>query len=494
MKEKKTDSFFLFRKSATRYSFIGNKKKTNEAGNVQIQRLSWASNGKIPASDPTSGQQVPRRTKSSSDNSKTTRWAKGALHNTLSDPKSSSVFRSSSSTMRQLFTIGSSSSNSTSTPSSSCNSSASSSPKVRQSWSSGVTHILERFGNDPAAIGYVDDPFADDFQSRRGSAEAVHLQESFRKLPSPREGLVANKFFLNYTRNAFPVESLREENEEDEIMITPKIICAHEKTPGGVCKDRTQILQELEYIKELGMLPEELESEILSSKRGSGSECSNYETYSCSGADLNLNALRGYKTPTGSVSQSEVDDVTTLESSTTTSLKSIQEEDYHEDKKISETEDSVLSTSRSSFSSSLKEETNPDSVDSESNEFFGSGTFLKESTERNTLEPSSLNSILVNDDDSEDMTNDEDDSESSSFEKRLEDDLENLVEREEVKEKENEVSVPTFCDEERVQLRRKNRPLLYIDIERARSGRTLSVRQHSQDNTFFCTTLATGLT
>lgn len=484
MKEKKSESFSLFRKGSTRYSFTSQKKKSEEQKQVQIQRLSWtySPHSKVTVSeDPEDRQSKPceeisSRLSRSSENLK----KQNKSFNSLCKSRSSSFFKSSSSSaIRNIFTIGSSSSASTS----SSNSSVTSSPKIRQSWSSDVTNILEKTETE----------------------ENDHNWEP----PLREHGDLSpkiNKPFNNYTKCGFPVSSLMEEESECEVMSTPKIICAHKKTPDI---SRKQIWKELQYIKQLGMLPEEIEPNI-SDNNSSAKELNPNEAF-------NLNSFKGYKTlPDTQLSSKEASRnkkkivnellVSSGQDEQDNNASSHQEpvfpERYQTDNQSCGSSSCSLSSGNSS-STVLDEnqlpafsDTNISVLTSPSPHYdsgvdsVGKETFESQANSDpdvvNSYNNSSLSSILIgseDDEDSETMTDSDCEVRSCNFETRLEDDLEKLNERKNLLDSHRDSVISAYLSDEEeavVQLRRKSRPNLYIDVEKARSQNILTVSLNLQ--------------
>ncbi|KAB7494396.1 hypothetical protein Anas_05383 [Armadillidium nasatum] len=477
MKEKKSESFSLFRKGSTRYSFTSQKKKSEEQKQVQIQRLSWSCSPHSKVTVPEDRQSKPceeisSRLSRSSENLK----KQNKSFNSLCKSRSSSFFKSSSSSaIRNIFTIGSSSSASTS----SSNSSVTSSPKIRQSWSSDVTNILEKAETE------VNDHTWEPPLREHGDL-------------SPK----INKPFNNYTKCGFPVSSLMEEESECEVMSTPKIICAHKKTPDI---NRKQIWKELQYIKQLGMLPEEIEPNI--SDNNSSTKELNPNAYEA----FNLNSFKGYKTlPETQLSSKE----TSRNKETIVNELLVSSGQDEQDNEASSHQETVFpkryqtdnqscgsssySLSSGNSSSTVLDEnqlpalsdTNISVVTSPSPHYdsgvdsVGKETFESQANSDpdvvNSYNNSSLSSILIgseDDEDSETMTDSDCEVRSCNFETRLEDDLEKLTERKNLLDSHRDSVISAYLSDEEetvVQLRRKSRPNLYIDVEKARSQNLLT--------------------
>nr|XP_045610456.1 uncharacterized protein LOC123765768 [Procambarus clarkii] len=234
MKERKSESLFTFRRANNRYSLHLEKPPKKEA-DVQLKRASWSSfpllrfasfdDKSSSSSSGGGGGQLSSKSHSIED-------IKQQKHTQVNTPKiGCSFLRGSTASFRSAF----------SSPSSS--SSSSSSPSIRSSGSSGkssITSILE---------GSV-------CESQYDSCSTVedappHLPARGGHLPSPPRDLPP-------LTNEFPSAS-SSLDDIDEVRTSPKILYVHRKTPDVQRKSRKQLVQELEFVKRNGALPEDKE-------------------------------------------------------------------------------------------------------------------------------------------------------------------------------------------------------------------------------------------
>lgn len=241
MKDRKSESLFTFKRSNNRYSL--NLEKNSKKDDVQLKRASWSSFPllKFASFDDKSSRELANVKSQSSENIK--------HQQNIGTPKiGCSFFRGSSASIRSSFSSSSSSS-----------SSSTSSPSMRSSGSSGkssITSILEGSVSDSHydSCSTVEDvPYLSVQQQQQ-----LRHKDSLTRSTSDVIPFVRHSHMYREERGAS--SSVPSLFQEDEVSVpSPKIIYAHKKTPDVKRKLRKQLVQELEFVKRNGSLPENLE-------------------------------------------------------------------------------------------------------------------------------------------------------------------------------------------------------------------------------------------
>lgn len=237
MKERKCESLFSFKRSNNRYSL--HLEKNSKKDDVQLKRASWSSFPllKFASFDDKGSRELPNVKSQSSEDIK--------RRENIGTPKiGCSFLRGSNASIRSVISSSSSSSSSTSSPSMSSGSSGKSS----------ITSILEGSVSDSH---YDSCSTVEDVPYLGVQQQQLLHRDSLSRSTSDVIPFVRHSHRRREERGASSVPSLF---QEDEVSVTsPKIIYAHKKTPDVKRKLRKQLVQELEFVKRNGSLPENLE-------------------------------------------------------------------------------------------------------------------------------------------------------------------------------------------------------------------------------------------
>ncbi|XP_047483334.1 uncharacterized protein LOC125035167 [Penaeus chinensis] len=237
MKERKSESLFSFKRSNNRYSL--HLEKNSKKDDVQLKRASWSSFPllKFASFDDKGSRELANVKSQSSEDIK--------RQQNISTPKiGCSFLRGSNASIRSVISNSSSSSSSTSSPSMSSGSSGKSS----------ITSILEGSVSDSH---YDSCSTVEDVPYLGVQPQQLLHRDSLSRSTSDVIPFVRHGHIFREERGASSsVPSLF----QDEVFVTsPKIIYAHKKTPDVKRKLRKQLVQELEFVKRNGSLPENLE-------------------------------------------------------------------------------------------------------------------------------------------------------------------------------------------------------------------------------------------
>lgn len=239
MKERKCESLFSFKRSNNRYSL--HLEKNSKKDDVQLKRASWSSFPllKFASFDDKGSRELGNVKSQSSEDIK--------RHQNIGTPKiGCSFLRGSNASIRSaVSSSSSSSSSSTSSPSMSSGSSGKSS----------ITSILEGSISDSHydSCSTVEDvPYLGVQQQ-----QLLHRDSLSRSTSDVIPFVRHNHIFREERGASSSVPSLFQEDEGS--VTSPKIIYAHKKTPDVKRKFRKQLVQELEFVKRNGSLPENLE-------------------------------------------------------------------------------------------------------------------------------------------------------------------------------------------------------------------------------------------
>ncbi|KAK8731121.1 hypothetical protein OTU49_007809, partial [Cherax quadricarinatus] len=223
-------SIFNFRRCNNRYSLHLEKTK-KEAAEVQLKRASWSSFPLLRFAafdDRGSSSQLTSKSLSTED---IKQQQQQQQHKHISTPKiGCSFLRGSTASFRHAF------------------SSSSSSPSSRSTGSSGKSSITSILEGSVSESQYDSSSTVEDvppYLPSHGWQHHHHLPNT----PHPH----------TITTKSSSVPSLFHMHDDGEVHTSPKILYAHKKTPDVQRKSRKQLVQELEFVKKNGTLPEDLE-------------------------------------------------------------------------------------------------------------------------------------------------------------------------------------------------------------------------------------------